>query len=244
MTQNEQQQQLQQQQQQLQQEKPRDEEQDASSHIQFSEKVIVDKVLKSAYSELLVWHDSLQELFPETLLMDKNRFLTMRDQANLLTLIGSVILVTFATVGPSIQHLTQFKVTLKKHLLLILGDAGSSDESKLHAAALQVCKEVRAAVAEHGLPPLDESKESLLTSQIVSLANLETSKTRQVLQKRILSFIEGVAWSNSSSSVQVPTGLSSLQQELSSLTGQFVKLVKHNRAVFGEFYFEIVKSFL
>jgi len=40
--------------------------------------------------------------------------------------------------------------------------------------------------------------------------------------------------------LRVPPGLSSLQSELTAITGQFLRLVSHNRAVFGKYYTDII----
>jgi hypothetical protein len=206
-----------------------------------NERTVINKILSTAFSELLVWDDSLQDLMPETLLMDQNRFLTFRDKVTVFTLIGSIILVTFATVGPSIQSLTEFKQTLKQHLVLILGDNQADESVKLESAALQVTKEVIKCLESHGLPSLDESKKKSLEEQIKNLKEKD-SRVRVVLRRRVLEFIEGVCQSQSASPVQIPSGLSVLQEELLSITGQYMKLVNHNRSVFGEYYSDIIRE--
>ena len=72
----------------------------------------LNKVLTTAFVELLVWDETKQDLYPETLLMDESRFDTLRQNVHLYTLVGSVMLVTFATVGPSVQQISEFKETL------------------------------------------------------------------------------------------------------------------------------------
>lgn len=206
-----------------------------------SEKAVINKVLSASYIELLVWDDSLQDLMPETLLMDQNRFLAFRDKVTIFTLIGSIILITFSTVGPSIQSLTEFKQNMKQHLVLILGDSQGDESERLESAALQVTKEVRKCLETHALPPLDESKKTSLESQIQGLKDRD-SRVRVVLRRRVLEFIEGVCQSQSASPVQIPSGLSVLQEELLSITGQFMRLVNHNRSVFGEYYVEIIRE--
>lgn len=51
-----------------------------------SQQRVVTKVLNAAYIELLVWDETKQELYPETLLMDKKRFEQLRVKATLYTL--------------------------------------------------------------------------------------------------------------------------------------------------------------
>ena len=42
--------------------------------------------------------------------------------------------------------------------------------------------------------------------------------------------------------IQVPPGLTLCQRELAQIAGNFVRLVNYNRAVFGEFYSEIIEN--
>lgn len=206
-----------------------------------NDRLVVDRVLTTAYSELLQWKDSLQDLPPESLLMDMSRFLSFRDKVRLFTLTGSVILVTFSTIGPSVQQLAEFKQTLKQHLFLILGDSASDPVTNLESAGIQVCKDVAETLAKHAFPPMDDSKRTLLLSQITGLSD-EGNRVRVLLQRRITEFIEGIIMSQNASPVQIPSGLSVFSEELLSLTGQFVRLVTHNRAVFGEYYADIIKD--
>lgn len=58
--------------------------------------------------------------------------------------------------------------------------------------------------------------------------------------KRILEFLELVF--QSSANIKIPPGLSSLQTELSTFAGQFLSLVRHNQAVFGDYYSDIISQ--
>lgn len=205
-------------------------------------KGIVNKVLSASYIELLIWDDSKQELYPETLLMDQNRFDSLKEKVTLFTFLGSIFLIIFANIGSSIQQLDDFKQQLKTHLILILEDKDVEDISiKLDSCSLQVVKEVESCLKEHGLPPATETKMEAMKLQIKSL-NEKDNRIRQIVQRRVLEFVEGVSLSNSASPIQIPTGLSILQQELASLTGSFMRLIAHNKAVFGEYYSEIISK--
>ncbi|KAL1487145.1 hypothetical protein MTO96_046641, partial [Rhipicephalus appendiculatus] len=63
---------------------------------------------------------------------------------------------------------------------------------------------------------------------------------RKLLLMRVLDFIKVAISSGSVRPTQIPPGLSALEKELTSITGQFLRLVTHNRAVFGELYGDIV----
>jgi hypothetical protein len=57
---------------------------------------------------------------------------------------------------------------------------------------------------------------------------------------RVREFILQSITSPRAAPLLVPPGLSSLQTELIAITGQFLRLVSHNRAVFGEYYADII----
>ena len=42
--------------------------------------------------------------------------------------------------------------------------------------------------------------------------------------------------------VQLPPGVSAVSDELSRVCGQFLRLVSHNKAVFGSYYGEIINA--
>lgn len=53
-------------------------------------------------------------------MLDQNRFLELRDQTQRLTLVTSVLLVTYNTVGQSIAGVQSLKVQLKEEICTIL----------------------------------------------------------------------------------------------------------------------------
>lgn len=55
-------------------------------------------------------------------------------------------------------------------------------------------------------------------------------------------FIGSLLSSTTARPVQVPPGLSSLQEELGHICGTLLRLVSHNRAVFGEYYADIITN--
>lgn len=57
---------------------------------------------------------------------------------------------------------------------------------------------------------------------------------------RILEFVELAISSATARPTKIPPGLSTLEKELTSITGCFLRLVTHNRAVFSEYYSDIV----
>lgn len=57
-----------------------------------------------------------------------------------------------------------------------------------------------------------------------------------------MEFIGTLMSSTTARPVQMPPGLSSLQEELAHICGTLLRLVSHNRSVFGEYYAEILTN--
>lgn len=58
--------------------------------------------------------------------------------------------------------------------------------------------------------------------------------------KRSMEFIATLLSSTTARPVQMPPGLSTLQEELAHICGTLLRLVTHNRSVFGEYYVDIL----
>ncbi|XP_053204042.1 uncharacterized protein LOC128388639 [Panonychus citri] len=242
-------------------------------------KEIINKVLTSAYVQLLIWDGKMQEMFPETLVLDEKRIISLRDFLTLNIFVGSALLVTVAAF-PCVQSLSDLKENIRDHLLIVLDEkedtrktftsslSSSSStssttitttpttttaantstsslitnlESRLESAALQIIADIKKHAENHVFPDIDSTKELALKAQIVDLKN-ENNRIRQIVQKRILEFVESVFTSNTASPVQMPKGLTALQRSLSSIAGQFMRIASHNRAVYGTYYANIIND--
>jgi hypothetical protein len=211
-------------------------------------RIIMNKILINSYLELLVWDDSKQDHYPETLLMDMTRINSIKAKVAKLTLIGSVFLVTYATVGAPIQGLQELKDKLKEQLMLLISENGNNYsvedlKSQMTSVSLQVIKVVQSCLESHGFSQLDSNKEDSLKTQIIDISNNE-NRLRKVVERRILEFIERVLSSPTAAPMQIPTGLSSLQKELTEIAGQFIRIVAHNRAVFSKYYAIIITDMI
>ena len=60
--------------------------------------------------------------------------------------------------------------------------------------------------------------------------------------KRVNDFVLLSITSPMKSPVKIPAGLSAMEKELSEICGRFLRLIAHNRAVFGLYYAEIIGS--
>lgn len=185
-------------------------------------------------------------MFPETLLLDEKRIIALRDFLFLNVLVGSTLLVTVAAF-PNIQNHNDMREKLRDHMLAIIDVKGNATEeqikSRLESAALQIITDIRKHSEKHSDTNPDAAKEELLKSQIIDLSK-SNNRVRQLVQRRILEFVENVFTSNTASPVQMPKGLTILQQNLSSLAGQFMRIASHNRTVYGDYYVDIIADFL
>lgn len=198
------------------------------------------EIITEAYMELLQWDEAIQ--FPETLLMDQTRFMELRKRVQHTTLTAAVLLVTYGTVGSAIEGISNLKEQLKSHVEVLLETIDKQVMTEaLKNVAVQVTSEVNECLVKHGFPELSIEKEGILTGQLEEVSN-PTHKVRQLVKRRILEFVECCLSSLTASPVRIPPGLSSMHKELSQITGQFLRLVSHNRAVFDSSYADIVKK--
>lgn len=195
-------------------------------------------ILGEAYLDLLEWDDV--NPYPETLVMDQVRFTDLGKKFCHLVITGSVLLVTVSSALP-LQGVAAFKNNLKEHINILLEDSYTNQdlEKIMPNVAEQVIKEVAEGLETHGFKPLDSSSEKLLKGQIVEIVK-EDHKIRQLVRTRVREFILQSITSPTAAPVRIPPGLSSLQAELTAITGQFLRLVSHNRAVFSEYYTDII----
>merc|ERR1712165_588399 len=204
----------------------------------------VQRVLNDAYLELLEWDDE-QNLFPETLVMDSKRILALRDATERTAVSTAVILITFSNVQGFIvpKDAQKLKETMKKHIDILLEEFETDDDllKLLPSVSAQVVKDVSEHLTERFKPPLPDSAAKNLEEQIAEMEN-PNHRIRDLVQRRIVDFAKQAISASRSAPLQVPPGLTLCQRELAQIAGNFVRLVNYNRAVFGEFYSEIIEN--
>ncbi|KAI0209793.1 T-complex protein 11-like protein 1 [Lamellibrachia satsuma] len=199
-------------------------------------------ILNCAYMELLEWHEN--QVFPESLLMDEGRFTDLRNKSRWLSLVSAILLVTYNTVGEAITGISGFKESLKEQISIILPTTSDSDiDEKAVNVAEQINKEVLECLRKHDFPAMDEAKQGLLKGQIQSVASSDHS-VHKLMKSRLMAFIHSLISQPQSRDVQLPPGFSAVSEELSHICGQFLRLVSHNRAVFGSYYTDIISRLL
>ncbi|KAB7498560.1 hypothetical protein Anas_01150 [Armadillidium nasatum] len=181
---------------------------------------VFSRVISRAYLNLLSWPD--EKLLPETVVLDDSRIFELRDRMMQVCLMGATILVTLSSLGPTLPHSDVLKITLKKNIGGILDSSHTQQETYdlMENIAEQAIKDVSDHLKEHEKPPLPQS-------DVTDRAN---------------EFIGTLLSSSTAHPVQVPPGLSALQEELAHICGTLLRLVSHNRAVFGEYYAEIIQN--
>ncbi|CAL4063376.1 unnamed protein product, partial [Meganyctiphanes norvegica] len=200
---------------------------------------VITAIINKSYLELLSWPE--ETLLPETVVLDESRVLELRDRLTQVCILGSILLVTLSSVGPLIHTPDAFKSKLKRNLCIIL-DPALSDKDTLDLMdnlAEQVVKDVEDYLSENEKPPLPVSAKTALKSQVLEIKNPD-QRIRALIKKRALEFIGILMASTTAKPVQMPPGLSTLQEELAQICGTLLRLVSHNRAVFGDYYADII----
>lgn len=175
---------------------------------------IVNKVLNTAYCELLEWSPQTQKLYPETLLFDEATFKQLAEQYRVLLLTSSILLTTFAFVNRlKIQESNEFKVLIKSHVITLLtatydtdqpstsNDSSSLkqvtqpgdciDQIKLETVATKLCDDIRQKIQETNETLLStfDSQCDPFKRQILDL-QVSSNRVRELARRRILEFVE------------------------------------------------------
>ncbi|KAL8606787.1 hypothetical protein ACOMHN_049616 [Nucella lapillus] len=208
----------------------------ASSSLPAS-KATPANILNEAYMETLHWDHSI--LYPESLLMDRNRFCDLEAKVGVLTRVAAVQLVTYSTVGSPIAGVATLKTTLKSHVHTLLEDENIDVKEALVGVAEQVQKDVNECLQQHGFAPMEDHTCQTLKGQITDLATPDNSVIK-LMNQRLLSFVRECISTQRVDSVKVPAGFSAVEQEVSQILGQFLRLISHNRSVFGPHYSNII----
>lgn len=216
-------------------------EEDLSLTDDMAIRIVTSRVISNAYLSLLSWPDD--KLLPETVVLDGSRIFELRDRMVQVCMMGATLLVTLSSLGPIIPQPDALKIKLKKNICGILDPAYTQKETYdlMENIAEQIVKDVADHLKEHDKLPLPQSAVSALKAQLLEIKNPE-QRIRQLITNRANEFIGMLLNSTVSRQVQVPPGLSALQEELAHICGTLLRLVSHNRAVFGEYYAEIIHN--
>jgi hypothetical protein len=206
-------------------------------------KLLVNRILTEALVELLEWDEYYT--LPETLAMDQKRIISLRDQTERTAVSTAVILVAFSNISGFIipMDAQKLKETIKSHVDILLQDFYDDTNllSILPNVSLQVIKDINDYLKEKGKALLPDSTAKNLQDQIGELED-PNHRIRDLVQRRIVDFNKQEIAGSRSAPLQIPPGLTLCQKELAQIAGGFVRLVSYNRAVFGEFYDDIIEN--
>merc|ERR1712018_68493 len=136
----------------------------------------------------------------------------------------AVILVAFSNISGFIipMDAQKLKETIESHVDILLQDFYDY-------------------LKEKGKALLPDSTAKNLQDQIGELED-PNHRIRDLVQRRIVDFNKQAIAGSRSAPLQIPPGLTLCQKELAQIAGGFVRLVSYNRAVFGEFYEDIIEN--
>lgn len=188
--------------------------------------------------------------FPETLIMDEFRLAEMRWSVRRTTLIASVLLVTLNTIGQQLASDAAYLATLKEVLYILLDGVPEGDfPSALPGVYEQTVRETEKLLQERGLKQLSSQQKDLLKGQTEGITSADHTvfhliSTRAYdfmfnsIKRRFLQ--KGSREGGQSTHPVIPQGLTSVNTELSEITGRFSRVVGHNLAVFAPFYEDLL----
>jgi hypothetical protein len=221
---------------------PSEEESETANDPRYK-KLMINRVLTDAYVDILEWDEYYP--LPETLAMDAKRVFAIRDQTERVAVSTAIILVTFSNVSGFVVPMDaqKLKETIKKHVDILLQDFHDDTDllKILPSAALQVIKDIGDYLAEKQKPSLPESTAKTLQEQIAEMED-PNHRIRDLVQRRIVEFNKQAISTSRSAPLQIPPGLTLCQRELAQIGGNFVRLINYNRAVFGDYYSEIIEN--
>ncbi|KAM6937801.1 T-complex protein 11-like protein 1 [Xenentodon cancila] len=199
-----------------------------------------------AYLRLLRW-DHTSDPFPETVLMDQVRFQEMQQEAELLVLLSSLLLIVYTTTGEAISGLPGLMETLKNTISVMLADMHMSSfdvQEALMIIAEKVCVELSRSLNQHGFSPFSADRTSTLKGQISAVVQPD-NKVRRLMDSRVQRYLlAALESSQHKTPPPLPGGLAPISRELKELAVRFSRLVNYNKLVFSPFYQKILQQVL
>ncbi|XP_072308257.1 T-complex protein 11-like protein 1 [Eucyclogobius newberryi] len=208
--------------------------------------VSVMSVLNRAYMHLLRG-SSLDQKYPETVLMDRARLNSLGEQVRSLVLDAAVLLLTSAQCGGAVWSLPGFVGKLKRSITALLEGSHTSD-ADLRGALLRVgeivVQQVNEARHSQENTPLPQETQEILKGQIEELWKAN-NPVRILIGERVQGFLQAILQGGSlKRSPELASLLRLLSADLAELGRAFGQIVHFNRSVFGPFYAAILRRAL
>uniref|UniRef100_A0A914XF29 T-complex 11 n=1 Tax=Plectus sambesii TaxID=2011161 RepID=A0A914XF29_9BILA len=199
-----------------------------------------NEIISEACFSLLEWDDSRS--FPETLLVDQARLYDMRNKCLQLVIATSAVMITSNLAGRDVAEFSDFKKTLKEHLLIILEECDDRKLVELLPNVAEQCvKDVDDVMKNFpDAPAWTSTRATELKAQLMELSRPE-QPVRKIIRDRIRSFVLSVTTNPGTSPIKLPPGLGVVQADLARLAGQYLRLIAHNREVFFGLYGEVLE---
>ncbi|KAJ8248946.1 hypothetical protein GJAV_G00229500 [Gymnothorax javanicus] len=199
-----------------------------------------------AYLRLLKW-DHASCPFPETLLMDQQRFQEMQWELEKLTAVAAVLLIVYNNAGAAISGLPGLMERLKSTIRLLLAELHSpsfSADETFATIAERMCEEVRSTLAQHGFSPFSTTHQDILRGQITAI-KLPDNSIRKLIDSRVQTYLLGFLESSQRESpTALPGGLAPIQKELEEVAIKFSRLINYNKLVFAPYYQRILQDII
>ncbi|KAM8939169.1 T-complex protein 11-like protein 1 [Pelodytes ibericus] len=211
-----------------------------------SESLSSASVLNHAYMKLLAWeHEG--KLFPETVLMDQQRFQEMQQELVQLTRQGTLLLITHNSTGSALFGLPDFMDRMKTLIRVLLEEVDSpsvNTEEVVTTLSEKVCVEVNSTLVQHGFPSFSAERVESFKGQIQAAVS-PTNQIYQLIESRIQMFLLSyLSASNQRSLPVIPGGLGPIQKEIEKIAVKFARLVNYNKMVFSPYYDSILSKIL
>lgn len=183
----------------------------------ISKSDIVNKVLNSAFLELLEWSPDLQKLYPETLLFDEASFKILGDQTSNLIWASSILLTSFAFIKNfNIPDDQEFKNSIKSNIVTLLCSNYENDSAppdnhqklasqsadshneidrvRLEVISARLCCDFKKKLVELSRSSQLEAFESqsdMFSRQILDLQS-SSNRVKELARRRILEFLDTI----------------------------------------------------
>ncbi|KAG8507879.1 T-complex protein 11, partial [Galemys pyrenaicus] len=214
-----------------------------SQEAHNSERVTPTMILYQGYLNILFW-DSKNEEFPETLMMDKIRLQEMESQLHQLTIIASVLLVARSFSGNALFSSPEFVDKLKCITKTLTEEFNSSPDEVMLNVSEKVCQEIHDSLKGMGFTVLSKENKASLIGQLQNIAKKDNC-VRNVIDRRIRLFLKCcLVRGMQESLLDFPGGLILIEGELTELGWKFVNLMHHNQQVFSPYYDDILENII
>ncbi|KAF4094345.1 hypothetical protein AMELA_G00012080 [Ameiurus melas] len=197
-----------------------------------------------AYLRLLHWEHGMDN-FPETVLMDRGRFLEMQLELERLVLMASVLLIVYNSAGEAISGLPGLMDTLKNTVRVLLVDMHTpsfkADET-FTAIGEKLCLELGECLTQHGFSPFHPDRQNALKGQIAAVKS-QDNPIHKLVDSRIQAYLLGFLEPGPHRSPPaVPGGLVPIGKELEDIGIKLSHLVNFNKLVYSPFYQKILQD--